>query len=817
MNITRKHGWLLLALLISSTALMAQSARLKRGQKYMDDLNYIGAIEVYSKVLQKKDVPVAMINVAEAYRKIGDHYNAEYWYSRVVNLPEAEPIHKLYYGMALQRNGKCEQARPYYEAFVQAVPGDTRGQHLSRACDYEEELKTKNAGVYATRNMHFNSDLDDFSPALLDSFVVFASDRDRGTSVKRQHTWTGSPFNELYVVEVKEGKALGKELYSRPEKFAKELNTRYHDAAVSFSTDGKEVFYTRNNVIGRKVRKDDAGITRLQIYSATRKGPDAWTQPEALPFNSDEYSVAHPALSPDGTRLYFASDMPGGFGGMDLYYSDYDNGRWGPPINLGNRINTEGNEIFPTWHGDNTLYFSSDGHVGLGGLDIYRIKWNKEEKRWSEVENLGAPLNSSNDDLGLVLNEEGTFGYFSSDRPGGKGRDDIYSFVKTASPIEVYVYDAITKKPLSGVSLTHTCAPGERVTPKDGLLTYEIKLNTCCDFTASLEGYDAHSKEACTGPELTQVPVRIEIPLEPSIRLAIEGHVYDMETGLPLSNARVILSGECDDDTDVTYTDADGFYTFPLRRECCYQVKADKSGYLSASLIDQCTKGLVDDHTIQAHLFLQPTVSTPDTRVSDRSHIIKDPKTGLFIDTRTGKPANAVVDGVTYQNGKIVAGAPYFETSPTTFGAGEPIPYLLHIYYDFDRSNIRKEALPELEKLLKMLQDNPLFIVELASHTDARGSHRYNKRLSQRRAEAVVDWLVDRGISLDRLVPRGYGESMPVNDCVNNVPCSEKKHQLNRRTEFRILGCIGCVDPEQSRISKPNENPKVDPCKNCPF
>lgn len=817
MKISNKHFWLILCALLIGTAAMAQSSRLKRGQKYMDDLNYIGAIEVYNKILQKKEVPEAMINLAEAYRKIGDYYNAEYWYGRLVTLPEAEPIHKLYYGMALQRNGKCEQARPYYVEFVKAVPGDTRGQHLVRACDYEEELKSKNAGVYTTRNMPFNSDLDDFSPAILENFVVFASDRDRGTSVKRQHTWTGSPFNELYVVEVKEGKAIGHELYSRPEKYAKELSTRYHDAAVSFSSDGNEIFYTRNNVIGRKVRKDDKGITRLQILSATRKGQDSWTEPQPLPFNSDEYSVAHPALSPDGTRLYFASDMPGGFGGMDLYYSDYENGRWGPPINLGNRVNTEGNEIFPTWHGENTLYFSSDGHIGLGGLDIYRIKWNADEKRWSEVENLGAPLNSSSDDLGVVLNEEGTFGYFSSDRPGGKGRDDIYSFVKTASPVEVYVYDAITKKPLAGVTLVHTCAPGERVTPKDGMVTYEIKLNSCCDFTASLEGYDSNTVEGCTGPEVTNVPVRVEIPLEPSIRLAIEGNVYDMETGLPLDNARVTLSGECDDDTDVVYTDADGYYTFPLRRECCYNLKAEKTGYLAGTLENQCTKGIIDDHTIQANLYLQPTVSGPDTRTADRSHIIKDPKTGLYIDTRTGKPANAVVDGVTYRDGKIVSGSPYFETSPTTFGEGEPIPYLLHIYYDFDRSNIRREAVPELEKLLKMLRDNPLFIVELASHTDARGSHRYNKRLSQRRADAVVDWLVDKGVSLDRLVPRGYGETMPVNDCVNNVPCSEKKHQLNRRTEFRILGCIGCVDPEKSRISQPNENPKVDPCKNCPF
>lgn len=809
----------LLVLLATGSLAFGQSAKLKRAKKYMDDLNYIAAIEVYNQILESQPAAEAKINLAECYRKIGDAYNTEIWYAQVVQLPEAEPIHKLFYGMALQRNGKCALAKPWYEAFLEAVPNDTRGMHLVRACDYEEELRTKGEGLYEVRNLPFNSDLDDFSPAISGESLVFASDRDRGAAVKRQHTWTGSPFNELYSVKVANDSGQpGGQRYSRPDKFSREINTRYHDAAVSFSRDGREVYYTRNNLDGNKLGKDDQGITRLKIFVSRSQGSDQWTEPESLPFNSDEYSVAHPCLSPDGGKLFFASDMPGGFGGMDLYFSEFENGRWGPPINMGNMVNTEGNELFPTWQGDKTLYFSSDGHIGLGGLDIYRIIWDTEELRWSEVENLGAPINSNSDDLGIVLNEQGTFGYFASDRPGGVGRDDIYSFVKTANPVEVYVYDALTKKPIKDAVVVHTCAAGERLTDKAGLARYEIKPNSCCDYTASLDGYDPHTVEGCTGP-LTNDPLRVEIPLRRSVVITLQGVVYDQQNGYPVEGALVTLSHDCaDDDPEPVYTDADGKYAFMLRRDCCYKAKAEKKDYLAGVQDSICTSDITEDMVLTANLYIQPTVITeaPDQQVQ-RGKIYRDPVTGFYMDPGTGRPANGVHDGITYREGRIVSDSPLFETSPSPGVPGEPMAYLLHIYYDFDRASIRDEALPELNKLLNMLNENPLLIIELASHTDARGSHRYNRRLSQRRADAVVDWLVERGISLDRLVPRGYGETVPVNDCVNNVPCNERKHQMNRRTEFRILGCLGCVDPDQARISKPNENAKVDECKHCPF
>lgn len=820
MNILHKTTLLTLVMIFSCMAAFGQSAKMKRASKYMQDLNYSSAIELYQQVLEDHDEAEAKINLAECYRHTADSENAEYWYGQVVRLPQAEPIHKLYYALALQENGKGDQAKTWVEEYLAVAPEDIRAKNLLAGLDQQEELMTKHAGIYEVQNLPFNSDLDDFSPAIFEDNVIFASDRDRGSAIKREHTWTGSPFLELFKTQIKnESGQFGAETYGKPEKFSNDLNSKYHDAAVTFSTDQSEIYFTRNNYKDGKTGKDDEGTTRLKVYYSRSVAGGDWGDLESLPFNSDEYSVAHPCLTPDGEKLFFASDMPGGFGGMDLWYSLKENGRWGPPVNMGNKVNTEGNEIFPTWQDEKTLYFSSNGLAGLGGLDIYRMNWDAEEESWSEAENIGYPMNTSYDDLGIVLNAQGTFGYFSSDRPGGQGRDDIYSFVKTAAPVEVYVYDELTGKALQGVTITHSCSSIEAKTDKDGIARFEIKLNTCCDYAANLDGYDPNSKEGCTAG-LTDVPVKVEIPLRRSVTITMKGTVFNQRNGQPLADAQVTLTNDCDPEAiETATTDESGTYSFLLNRDCCYKVKAEKQDFLAAFQEDQCTKNITEDFIVSVDLYLQPIKGDTSTSISQitQKKPVFDPETNLWIDPSTGKPANTIVDGITYRGGKIVDNSTDFEPSPSPVPDGEPIAYLLHIYYDFDRATLRSEGIPELEKLEKMMMENPNLIVELASHTDARGSHRYNKRLSQRRAEAVVDWLVERGISLDRLVPRGYGETVPVNDCVNNVPCNERKHQMNRRTEFRILGCIGCVEPDKSKLSKPNENAHVDECKHCPF
>ncbi|MEZ5055856.1 MAG: OmpA family protein [Saprospiraceae bacterium] len=845
----------ILFLAIAVTSGFAQAGKLKYAKKLMDELNYTEAIATYNMILEKDDVAEAKINIAECYRKIGDSGNAEFWYGQVVRLPEAEPITKLYYGQMLQRNGKCEIAREWYNQYIEMVPDDLRGQYLARACDYEQELMSKNAGIFEIKHLDFNSDLDDMTPNYWNGTVVFASDRDMGAAVKREHTWTGHPFLELYYVEYKEMKAsedgtCGELVYARPEKFNKKINSKYHDAAITFPMNGKEIYFTRNNLNDGKVGKDDEGIIRLKVYSAKDLGEGNFGDLESLPFNSDEYSVTHPALSPDGNTLYFASDMPGGFGGMDLYLSKKESGRWGPPENLGPQVNTEGNEVFPFVDQTNRLYFSSDGLIGLGGLDIYYTK-EKAPAEWSMPENLGYPINTVSDDFSIIFNKEGTCGYFTSDRTGGVGGDDLYSFRKTAAPVDILVYNESTGEPIEGAMVYDECTGRTLVTGVDGMVTIDMKLNTCCNFKASAEGFRDNEKEECTKNLDLGENLKVEIPLTPDMEFLIEGIVFDDGTGLPMADADVKLTNDCGAEDQMVTTDETGRFSFRLDKNCCFKVKGTKERYLADMAENLCTRGLEQTETFNVKLFLQPTIYTPTkpdladnsndkggndkggnagngnnnttdepTQTAPDYNVYRSDKDGLFYLQETGELADGEVNGKTYEKGILVDAGENpdaFDQGPTEVAPGEPIAYLLHIYYDFDQSYIREDAKPEVEKLLKTLVENPEIIVEIGSHTDSRGSKNYNKRLSQRRADAVVRYLLKNGVERDRLLPVGYGESKTVNNCKDFIPCSERDHQLNRRTEFRIVGCKGCVDKDSELISKPNENVKVDECKGCPF
>jgi outer membrane protein OmpA-like peptidoglycan-associated protein len=828
------------ALAVIASSAFAQG-KLNGAKKDMADRNYIGAIEKLQKTLQSKDDPEAKSLLADCYRLINDTENAEYWYSQAVTAEGSQPINKLHYAMMLQVNGKCDQAQDWYSQYIQVVPDETRGQYLSRACQYEEELMTKNAGIFEINHMPFNSNLDDYAPAILNDKVVFASDRDKGSAVKRVHMWTGNPFAELYGVDFKRsGDNPGAYRYGRPDKYSKSLNTKYHEAAVAFVDEGNTIYFTRNNYLNGREGKSDDGLIKLKIYFGNGKD-GSFSGLKELPFNSDEYSVAHPTVSADGAKLYFASDMPGGFGGMDLYVSDKDGETWGPPVNLGPGVNTEGNEIFPFIDKNNRLYFASDGHLGLGGLDQY-YSTLKGENEWNVPVNMGFPINTTNDDFGLVMDKDGFSGYFTSDRTGGAGRDDIYGFKKSAAAVEVYVFDAQTKEPIQGADVKYILGNTTLLTGPDGLAQLDMKLNECSDFTAMFEGYENKTIKGCTKDANAGDQVRIEIPLSKQSSYKLEGIVFDMTNGLPAAGAKVMLANDCGLGASLpVVTDETGRYSFDLAKDCCYTVKAEKDGFISSSAPNNCTKGQPDGTVLQANLNLTPYKATdPGTALTDNGKPAgsTDPskgkpadtgkptspttpkynaKTGLY-ETPDGRPANidlgngmVIRDGVMYEGNKPTKPADVVYT-PSGNNDGS---FLLNIYYDFDQATIReKESEEELAKLLTMLTDNPDFIVEIASHTDARGSDGYNYSLSQRRAEAVIKYLTGKGVNRDRLIAHGYGESQLTNNCKNHVRCNEKDHQMNRRTEFRILGCKG---GSNITISKPKSNVKVDKCANCPF
>jgi outer membrane protein OmpA-like peptidoglycan-associated protein len=439
---------------------------------------------------------------------------------------------------------------------------------------------------------------------------------------------------------------------------------------------------------------------------------------------------------------------------------------------------------------------------------------------------MGFPINSKDDDFGIVFNKEGTAGFFSSDRMGGVGRDDIYSFKRNAIPVEVLVYDERTGNPLPGATVNVVCKNKSMITNQDGIVTIDMKLDECCNFKASLAEYEPNTAEGCTKNLTLSDKMLLRIPLMRSAEFEVEGIVYDAGTGLPLEGAFVSIENTCGQKiAEPIVTLDNGKYYFKLDKECCYKIKATKNGYFAGIADNVCTKGLTTSTTFKENLYLQPTSliaggdKKPGAKLEETPYTYLDPALGLWVDKKKRLPADGIYpDGKIYEKGILKKGGPGFDRGPIDPTADNPeITYLLHIYYDFDQAYVRDDAITELNKLYTLMVENPQYIIEIGSHTDARGSNHYNHRLSQRRAESVVRWLVDKGIGKDRLVPRGYGETKNVNDCTNNVPCSEKQHQLNRRTEFKVIGCKDCVDPEKTAISKENPNVRVDPCKSCPF
>ena len=522
-----------------------------------------------------------------------------------------------------------------------------------------------------------------------------------------------------------------------------------------FNAESTEVFITRNNFDNTKrtgkVGKSEDNIVKLKLYIARVDG-DKWIEEQEFQYNNDEYSVGHAALSPDGNLLYFVSDMPGGFGGTDLYVSERVGGTWLAPKNLGPEINTEGDEMFPWMAEDGTLYFASTGHGGLGGLDIFRVKG--EPGSWEAPKNMGAPINSPQDDFGLIrLKGDNTKGYFTSNRIGGRGSDDIYSFKDNGVFLVGVVIDRKTEEPICDATVELRLGKdvkGRAETECDGAFEFVVVAEKVYSLKGCADGYKCNDGvKASTVGLVAGDTVFVVIPLDKEEDVKLEVLVIDRKTREPIGGSSVVVKSRCDNTEQKGTSNAAGMSYYDAKIDCDYPISATATGYMPGS-----------------------------TEV-----------------TTVGVPANSTVKAIVELDREI-----------------DDKPVLLDIYYDFDKWNIRvPESETELFKLLAFLNENAGTIVEIGSHTDARASFDYNIRLSQRRAQSVVDWLAARGISKDRMRAVGYGESKPVNHCVDNVKCTEEEHQRNRRTEFRVIG--NNIDITSQRKT----DVLVDPCKKCPF
>lgn len=472
-----------------------QEGQLSRANNKYDNYSFKPAIDIYQKVLDKGYKSADLLQrLGNAYYFNADYANAGHVYQDLVNNYRDEIGSEYFfrYSQTLKSLGDYEGADKNMLRFQDMTGGqDNRGKNFTKNRDYQKEID-ENSGRYDIGPFEFNSAYHEFAPSFYKSGLIFSSDRDTGNLRKDRHTWNSSQFLDLYKVN-SDSASNGKVIK------LKNISSKFHESTSVTTRDGSMMYFTRNNLDGQKVKRDDDGIVRLKIYSAEWQNGE-WANIKELPINGDNFSTAHPTLSPDEQTLYFASDRPGTKGASDIYKASIlGRGSFGPPKNLGDNINTEGRETFPFISSTGHMYFASDGHPGLGGLDVFGTKITDGDYT-RRVINVGRPVNSPQDDFSFIISDDTKRGYLASNREDGMGGDDLYSFVETRplvfeciQLVNGTVRDKITNEPLVGATIVVIDEDNEEILTVITDFEGKFDLNLDCDqgnFVRALtEGY----------------------------------------------------------------------------------------------------------------------------------------------------------------------------------------------------------------------------------------------------------------------------------------------------------------------------------------
>lgn len=651
----KKAVYIIVCLLLTAVAagcrtpkLSEADAQFQRGEYYDASVTYK---KVYNKLRKKEERPQrgeVAFKMGRCYRLLNMSARASAAFQNALRYEYPDSTTHFMLAQALHADGKYAAALRSYDKYHEFCPDDSLAINCAEGCRTAQEIRARGSRYVVKQAKLFNSRRADFCPMYLGADcdqIYYTSTTEKATGDKKSEI-TGMKNADVFFSKKNE-----KGEWERPEPVEGELNTEFDEGIVAFSPDAQTMYLT-------KARRELNAPTSVEIYTSTRSDAK-WSAPVKFEITADTLSTfGHPAVSPDGEYLYFVSDMPGGYGGKDIWRISLKE-RQGSLVNLGPDINTEGNDDFPYVRSDGSLYFSSDGHPGMGGLDIFRATavGDPADLRW-KVENMGFPINSAGDDFGITFGK-GEDGFFSSNRGDARGYDHIYSFE-----------------------------------------------------------YD---------------PVRI----------TIEGLVMDKDEE-PVKNAIIRIVGN-DGSNQKEVARDDGSFSFALQRGVKYVMLAGAKGYLN-----------------------QKQEFASDSTMEDANYWVE------FILPSISKPS--VVE---------------------------------NIFYDYDKADLRSESKTALNELIAVLHDNPNVTIEMASHTDRWGSDAYNINLSERRAKSVVDYLVENGISRDRLQPHGYGKSRPktvtkriarlypqfkegdilTEEFIKTLSEEDQQaaDQINRRTEFSVL------------------------------
>ena len=642
----------------------SQKNQLKIAEKKYEQFAYVDATEIFERLVKKG------YTSADIYKKLGNAYyfqaklvEANKWYTNLFNLTnEVEVEYYFRYADCLKAIGEYQKANELLELMFQKNVNDSRIKAFGLHKDYLNVIQ-HNSGRYAIENAGINSEFSDYGSTFLGSKFVFTSNRATDSNGERIHTWTNQPFSNIYYCDIKDNGN-----FETPTLFSKKINTVVNESTPVFTADGKTMYFTRNNFNKGKLNSSKDTSVLLKIYKAVYNGKE-WTNIEELPFNSNAYSCAHPTLSIDEKKLYFASDMPGTIGQSDIYSCTiFADGSLGKPENLGPTINTEGRETYPFISADNELYFASDGHLGLGGLDIYVSKY--DGKNYLEPVNVGAPVNGNSDDFAFIIDSKSKIGFFTSNRKEKSiGFDDIFKI-------------------------------------------QELK------------------------------PLKLDV--------VVEGQIVDEETGKTITSD-------------------------PKNNGNTPEASKNGAPYGTAKLYDK-------DHNLLAE--------TPITKNGTYAFKNVQPNAGYFVRiVKEGYATNEIPLSVNEIDTQVANIS--LRKHLNKIKVGDDLRYALDIssiHYNLDSWNIRKDAEVELAKVVEVMLDNPTMKLAIKSFTDSRYTASYNLNLSEKRSQAAKKWLIAHGINSKRITAKGYGETNLVNHCKDGVPCSEKEHEKNRRSEFIVTG-----------------------------
>lgn len=721
------------ALIFSVNINAQKSAKEIKGDKFFERYSFTKAIEKYIEV--KELTNEGKKRLAESYKNTNQYAESKSAYEKFITSSDATAEDVFNYASILRLKGNYEESIQWLNKFKDMAPEDKRAISYVNNAEQLENLHV-DEGRYKITHLDVNTESQDFGTAYYKDKIVFATTREGTKSIKRKYNWNDMPFLNLYVSE-REGDQL-----NEPEQLNKSLNNKLHDGPASFNEAGNQMVFTRNDP---KMKGED-GTIRLQMFFTEKDEKDKWLKEVPFKLNNPDYSVGHPWMSKDGDVMYFASDMPGGIGGVDIYrITKNSDGTWGEAVNLGEPINTEGDEMFPFYQEDQgILFFASNGHIGLGGLDIY-IAPDIGEGDFIKILNAGAPMNTRFDDFSLIVDENMKKGYFTSNREGGKGDDDIYAF-QLLKPFNIGKQIIGTALDKEGNILASTIVNlydenGQIIntveTSEDGKYKFSVDADLEFKLTGTKEDYLDGEKNVST--KTSDYEIIADVILEKDPGLTLYALVTDKKTGSPLEGVRMIIK---DNETGVVeefITQNSGDYRKILQDKKVndkgsFDFTLKKEGYFSKTQTYEETFDKPGQYDV--HIKLDFTM---DPLVTDLSQMVQ----------------------------------------------------INEIYFDFNKYKIRTEAAVELNKIVEIMNKYPEMVIELGSHTDCRGTKSYNMKLSDKRAKASAEYIKERISNPDRIYGKGYGESKLLNDCAcegNKLStCSEEEHDVNRRTEFKVI------------------------------